>query len=149
MAKPTKDGLNKPAEGSSKSPAAKSSEGKGTLIYVIDDELSVGEAIKMVLESEGYRTRFFVDPALALSKFKAAEPRPRLLVTDYVMTPINGMELIDRCLKIDSTLKTILISGSVSSEIASLYQAKPSFFLSKPFSPNELSSAVAALLKAK
>src|SRR5258708_67508 len=83
------------------------------LVYVVDDESMIGEVVEVILQLEGYEARFFQNPCVAYEAFLQANPRPVLLLSDFVMTPMNGMELIDRCRQVDPGLKTILCSGNV------------------------------------
>ena len=63
------------------------------------------------------------------------------------MSPINGMELIERCKRVLPSLKTILYSGNVGEEIMQYYSTKPDGFLSKPFLPRTLVSVVNSVLR--
>jgi CheY-like chemotaxis protein len=126
-------------------PAAVLPQG-GALIYVVDDEPMVGELVATVLEMAGFQTKHFTHPAEALKAFTAANPRPALLMTDFVMPSLNGMELIERCKQPQPSLKTILYSGNVGAEIMQRYQVKPDFFIRKPFQPQNLIDNVCSVL---
>jgi DNA-binding NtrC family response regulator len=118
----------------------------GVSIYVVDDEPMVGELVATVLEMDGFQTRLFRDPAEALKVFIAANPRPVLLLTDFVMDGLNGMELIEHCKRAQPTLKTILYSGNVGVEITQRYPVKPDYFIRKPFQPKNLVDTVRLVL---
>lgn len=107
----------------------------GVSIYVVDDEPMVGELAATVLEMDGFQTRLFRDPAEALKALITANPRPVLLLTDFNMNGLNGMELIERCKRTQPTLKTILCSGTVGMDIIQRYPVKPDHFIRKPFQP--------------
>jgi DNA-binding NarL/FixJ family response regulator len=62
------------------------------------------------------------------------------------MSPINGLELIERCKRVDPSLRTILYSGNVREEILQFYRVKPDGFLSKPFLPKALVDMVQNIL---
>jgi len=116
------------------------------LIYVVDDQEMVVMVVQELLKLQNIPTRAFQDPEEALQAFAEADPKPQLLLTDYVMEQMNGMELIDRCKQIDPNLKTILYSGSVGSEIMEGYGTKPDRFLGKPFKPTVLIAMVNEVL---
>ena len=119
----------------------------GALIYVVDDESMVGDLVATVLEMAGYQISLFRKPAEALKAFIAANPRPALLLTDFNMDGLNGMELIEQCKRVQPTLKTILCSGTVGMEITQRYLVKPDFFIRKPFERlNNLVDAVRLVL---
>ena len=116
------------------------------LIYVVDDEKAVGDIIALLFQLQGFQTCLFEKPELALKAFVQAKPRPGLLVTDYVMHPINGMELIAQCLIIEPGLKTILISGNVGEDVLHRHAAQPDAFIRKPFVPKILMTTAHKLL---
>jgi len=116
------------------------------LVYVVDDQEMVLMVVEEFLKLQNLNTRTFQDPEVALQAFTEANPKPQLLLTDFVMEEMNGMELIDRCKRIDPALKTILYSGSVGAEIMDEYQTKPDRFLGKPFKPTALIAMVNEVL---
>jgi DNA-binding NtrC family response regulator len=118
----------------------------GALIYAVDDEPMVGELLATVLEMEGFRIKLFSQPAEALQAFIAANPRPALLVTDFVMEDLNGMELIENCKRTQPNLKSILYSGNVGAEILERYSVKPDYFMRKPFHSQKLVDVVRLVL---
>ncbi|MEK7674406.1 MAG: response regulator [Verrucomicrobiota bacterium] len=127
-------------------PASESSPERRPIIYVVDDEAMIGEMVEFVLKAAGYETKFFLDPEQAYEALGEADLKPDLLLTDFRMGSINGMELIERCRQIQPSLRAILISGNVGPEIAQYYSAKPDCFLSKPFLPKALVQTVESVL---
>ena len=71
-----------------------------------------------------------------------------MLLTDYVMKPLNGMELMQKCRAVEPKLRTVLFSGNVSEKITDLYSQKPDAFVPKPFQPPALVGIVRQLLAA-
>jgi FixJ family two-component response regulator len=61
------------------------------LIYVVDDDPSIGLALTAFLRSEGYTARRFSSPTAFLAAF---DPEvPGCVVTDLVMPEMSGLEL--------------------------------------------------------
>ena len=116
-----------PAGGTSRNPM------EGTLAYVVDDEALVGEVAANALKRAGLKPVVFQSSVVAWSAFMAAHPRPKLLVTDFLMKSLNGLELIERCKQAEPGLKTILFSGSVGFELVERYAIQPDRFINKPF----------------
>ncbi|MDA1277346.1 MAG: response regulator [Verrucomicrobia bacterium] len=116
------------------------------LILIVDDESQIGEVVEIVLNEKGYHTQLFSDPEVALRFLTEAQERPLLLLTDFLMPEMNGMELIEQCKKIQPDLKTILYSGNVGEEITQYYPARPDRVLDKPFHPNMLVACIEAVL---
>ena len=119
--------------------------GKG-LIYVVDDEPMLLEMANVVLEPLGYQLRTFRDPEAALNTFISARPRPLLVVTDYAMHRLNGMDLIAGCRRAEPKQKFLMVSGTVGPDIYRTASQKPDGFLAKPYHAKLLIGAVKALL---
>ena len=118
-----------------------------TVVYVVDDEPMVAEVVASVVEILGMKPVVFQNPAILLESFAAHHPQPGLLVTDYVMRPMNGIELIERCRQLAPGLRTILFSGSVDESITLNCREKPNKFLSKPLQINMLAEAIRGLVE--
>lgn len=119
--------------------------GKG-LIYIVDDEPMLLEMASVILEPLGYQLRTFRDPEAALSAFIAARPRPLLIITDYAMHQLNGMDLIASCRQAEPKQKILMVSGTVGPDIYRTAAQKPDGFLAKPYSAKLLVDAVKSLL---
>jgi DNA-binding NtrC family response regulator len=115
------------------------------VVFVVDDEVMLLDLAEMVLEPEGFMVRTFADPCLALADYKAAARRPDLIVTDYAMEGMNGLELIQECRKIHPGQKTLLVSGTVDETVYADSQIKPERFLAKPYNTDEFVATVRAL----
>lgn len=114
------------------------SGGKRELIFVIDDDPDILNLIKHVLDLEGFEVRSFTDPEEALIEFKSSGRKPEMVVTDYCMQPMSGLELISRCRETQPDLKTIVISGMVDEKDLAQLPQKTDRFISKPFKVSNL-----------
>ncbi|EEF60905.1 response regulator [Pedosphaera parvula] len=119
----------------------------GALIYVVDDEPMLLELATVILEPQGHNIKSFRDPEVALQTYAKANPKPAVLITDYAMHTMNGMELIEQFRRIDPNQKILLVSGTVGEDIFQNAPAKPDHFLAKPYQASELIDVVASLLK--
>jgi CheY-like chemotaxis protein len=122
--------------------------GGGALIYVVDDEPMLLELASVILEPAGYAIETFRTPETALRAFQAAKPPPVLLITDYAMHAMNGLELLEACRQIRPQQKVLLISGTVGQDIYRNSPVKPDRFLAKPYQSKQLIEAVEAILAA-
>jgi CheY-like chemotaxis protein len=116
------------------------------LIYVVDDERIICEMVGSILEPAGYRVQLFNDPRIAAASFAEARPKPDLLLTDFRMEPMHGMQLIEQCRKLDPSVPTILVSGQVDEDYVRTHGFKPDLFLRKPFYPAALINLVEGIL---
>jgi CheY-like chemotaxis protein len=130
-------------------PNQKPPKNSGPLVYVVDDEPMLLELATVILEPQGYRVKSFRDPEIALQTFGASKPRPDLLVTDYAMHTMNGMELIEHFRRLEPGQKILLVSGTVGEDIFQNSAAKPDRFLAKPYQASQLLGAVKSLLERK
>lgn len=116
------------------------------VIYIVDDEPLLGEMAEALLATEGWQARVFINPINALETFRAAAPRPCLLITDCVMREMNGIELIKSCRDVVPELKTILLSGTVAEDYVQGQRTQPDLFIHKPYRAETLLRAVRDLL---
>jgi len=121
--------------------------GKATkaLIYVVDDEPMLLELAAVILEPLGYAVKTFRDPQSALAAFTAAQPRPGLVITDFSMHRMNGMELLEACRRLRPEQKVLMISGTVDEAIYRNSPCKPDSFLAKPYQAKQLVDLVKEL----
>jgi two-component system cell cycle sensor histidine kinase/response regulator CckA len=122
-----------------------SSNNAPVTIFVVDDEPMLLEMAVMILEPLHYKVRTFRDPQTAIAEFSAANPRPALIVTDYAMHSMNGMDLIRECRRIHPKQKIILLSGTVDESIYTKAEVKPDRFLAKPYQVSDFVTLVQSL----
>ena len=135
--------MNEPKENSSQTGAD-----AAALIYVVDDEPMLLELASVILEPCGYEVRAFRDPAAALQSYTAAQPQPELLITDYAMHSMDGLELMRACRKLRPEQKVLLVSGTVDERVFRNRPDKPDRFLAKPYQARQLVELVRELLNA-
>lgn len=116
---------------------------KKRLIYVVDDKPALVDLAKIGLEAAGYAVKGFNNPADVVTAIQQGAPIPDILMTDFDMPQMNGVELIRECRRIHPHLKTIMVSGTIDSKevIGDVNR-----FLQKPYSPTILRAAIAELL---
>ena len=129
-----------------KSNPGSNGEDKRPLVFAVDDEPMLLELVAMVLEPLGYRVRTFRDPATAVRAFSLANPRPALIITDFAMHALKGMDLIAQCRRIHPQQKILLVSGTVDEGIYRHAEVKPDGFLAKPYAARQLSELVKSVL---
>ena len=116
------------------------------LIYLVDDQSVLLDLAEISLQAGGYVLKKFEDPELALKSFIKARSKPVLLITDYAMGKLNGLELIERCKEVKPDLKTIMISGTASAEILLDATVQVDRFIGKPYQPQNLAEIVRRIL---
>ena len=116
------------------------------VIFVVDDEAMLLELNAIILEPLGYRVLSFVDPVAAVRAYLLSEPRPALVITDYAMLGMNGLDVISACRRVNPTQKVIMISGTVDESTFQDAVEKPDYFLAKPYLSHQLTDLVRDLL---
>ncbi len=117
-----------------------------TTILIVDDEYLIADILSFALEDEGYLTVTAGSGQRALSILE--RERPQLIITDYMMPGMNGIELAEavRAHKTWGCLPIMLMSGAQ----AHLGVARPDLFVEvfdKPFDIHVVLSKVKALVK--
>jgi CheY-like chemotaxis protein len=116
------------------------------LIFVVDDEPMLLELASVILQPLGYALKTFRDPDSAVKSFARADPPPALIITDYAMHTMNGMDLINECRRLKPQQKIILVSGTVNQDVYRHSPIKPDLFLAKPYHPKQLVDAIESVL---
>lgn len=114
-------------------------------ILVVDDELSNAEVLALILHEEGFQVMVAGDGRQALERIE--EAAPDLLITDYMMPGMSGVELARavRQLPRHRNLPVLLMSGAAASTL-SMHDQDFDAFLRKPFDIEALLRAVQSLL---
>ncbi len=113
-------------------------------MFVVDDEPMLLELAEAILKPLGCVVRTFRDPELALKEF--AINHPTLVITDYAMGRMSGMDLIRECRRINPAQKLILLSGTVDEQVFADAPVKPDRFISKPYQIKDFLDCIKSLL---
>lgn len=120
---------------------------KGTVL-VIDDEKDLIELIRYNLEKDGFEVKGAVDGESGLAL--AAQELPDLILLDLMLPGIDGLEV---CRMLRSETRTARIPvimltarGAESDRVVGL-ELGADDYVTKPFSPRELTARVKALLR--
>src|SRR5215831_16337529 len=78
-------------------------------VLIIDDDASIREALKMILEYEGFETASAPDAVSGLAAIDAR--RPDAVLLDIKMPGMDGMEALDRIGALENPPPVLMISG--------------------------------------
>jgi DNA-binding NtrC family response regulator len=121
---------------------------KGALVFVVDDNALLGEITRQLIATAGYETKLFHQGLPARAELLAMARPPVVLVTDFDIGDINGLDLIGDVRAKLPGLKTLLVSGTAKPEALAAHPVKPDQFLAKPFRADDLLCAVDRLAAA-
>ena len=127
--------------------SAKNGTSAKPAIFVIDDEPMLLELASVILEPLGFTVTTFRDPSSAIEAFLASNPRPVLVITDYAMHKMTGLELISTCRRAQPGQCVLMVSGTVGEDLFRDSAIKPDSFLAKPYHAKQLTDLVLSLVK--
>ncbi len=122
-----------------------SSTGERTVL-IVDDDRDVGDILqKIILDETDYKVVWIAESDLALDA--AGYLRPSLLLLDYMLPSIDGLDLYDRLQGMEGMrgVPTVLISASETLPFEEL-RARGIYLLKKPFELGDLLDMLAQLL---
>lgn len=100
-----------------------------------------------ILAVEGYHVLEAADGEEALKVGGGYDDRIHLLLTDVVMSPMGGGELVKRIAPIRPDMKVLYISGYPDDPaVRSAMDGRTVSFLAKPFSPKVLIRTIRSIL---
>jgi len=117
--------------------------GRGETILVVEDEESILDLTKEILENLGYVALTAATPVEALRLAEEHGGGFQLLITDVIMPGLNGKELAGRLQSLYPELRCLFMSGYTADVIAHRgILDEGVHFISKPFSQDELAVKV-------
>ena len=117
-----------------------------THILVVDDEPNIREVVELYLRREGYDVEVTADGAAALVALE--RKLPDLVVLDLMLPEIDGLQIARILRQGDTDIPIIMLTakGDESDRITGL-ELGADDYVTKPFSPRELTARVKAVLR--
>jgi two-component system alkaline phosphatase synthesis response regulator PhoP len=122
----------------------------GKKVLVVDDEIHIVHVVAIKLRNNGYEVLSAENGADAFRL--ACDEKPDIVVTDYQMPVMTGLELVEKLRQNESTkdIPVIMLTArNFNVDDEQKQQLLISEFLSKPFSPKELLRSVEDILYQK
>jgi PAS domain S-box-containing protein len=127
-------------------PERRPAQGNRQILFV-DDESSLAQLAKQMLEKLGYRVEIQTNPLEALEAFRTAPARYDLVITDMTMPRMTGEALTRELLRIRPDLPVVICTGySERMNEARALELGARALLIKPLAIRDLSAAAAAAL---
>ena len=115
--------------------------GQKLRIMILDDEPIVGKRLAPTLTKSGFEVEVFLNPKEALERMDEAEFE--IVVTDFRMDELDGIEVLEQILSKCQNTRVILITGYATVEVAREALMKGAFdFIAKPFKPRDLKAVI-------
>jgi FixJ family two-component response regulator len=116
------------------------------LVAIVDDDESVRDAVKELLDSAGFSTAAFgsAESLLQSGRRRSVE----CVVTDLCMPGMSGLELHQRLLASHRPIPAILVTGCADEQVREqALAAGVAGYLAKPFRSSELLSCVRSAMR--
>lgn len=116
------------------------------VVLIVDDDRDIGDILqKIILEQTSYRVVWIAESELVLDA--APFLRPSLILLDYMLPGMLGLELYDRLQERENWrgVPTVLISAGTSLPFEEL-RARGIYLLRKPFDMDDLLDILAEYL---
>ncbi len=117
----------------------------GKLILIVDDEPRMIKFVQFNLELDGFRVISAKDGLDALEKIRTQ--LPDLVVLDVMMPRMDGFETLQRIREFSDVPVIMLTVKDEEEDKHRAFSAGADDYLTKPFSPRELSDRVKAVLR--
>lgn len=118
------------------------------ILVVEDDEVLLG-LLSSLLRQEGHEVREAASAAAALEILEAEKDRCDLVLTDFEMKPMNGLQLVNRIVQRSPNMKILFMSAYPTVVHAIEERFGPGNLLLKPFPAQELLRKIKKALASK
>jgi len=119
-------------------------EGTGEQVLIVDDEESIREMTRAVLEANGYRIMIANNGGEAVGVYAAHQSDISVVISDVMMPAMDGFQLLKALRSINSDVRVIMTSGLTGRNLPDLAEEEGAIaFLHKPFVAESLLRIVA------
>lgn len=118
-------------------------------ILIAEDDEMMLRTIEFKLLKDGFEVISCADGKEAMEKIISEEPD--IIITDIMMPFLTGLDLINKVkMELKLTIPIIVLSGvGLEKTVLEAFELGADDFISKPFSPNELTVRIKRLLLKK
>ena len=115
-------------------------------ILIVDDELSNRRILEQVLSRAGYSVETVDGGSRALNQLDAF--RPDLIILDYMMSDLTGMEVLRELRKREDDTPVIMITayGTIERAVEAIQEGAYDF-ITRPFKPDQITHVVRKALE--
>ena len=119
-------------------------------LLIVEDEETLLEMMKALMEDKGYRVITAMDGLQALEIYRSLKDDIDLVVTDVGLPKISGEILFSELKKLNPSVNVIVASGYISADSKSeIFKAGVKEFIQKPYFPDEVLRKIREVLDRK
>jgi len=117
-------------------------------ILLVEDDPMIGKSLRQALQGDGYAVDWVTDGEAAHTALRASPDAYALVVLDLGLPRRNGLDLLAALRRAGNRVRVLVVTArdAVSDRVAGL-DAGADDYLTKPFSLDELSARMRALLR--
>lgn len=120
---------------------------EGARLLIVDDEPSITTYLKELLSMHGYEVDVFNKPGEAIEHFKKHPDDFSLIITDYTMPNMTGLDLMEEIKQINNAIPIMLCTGySDRVDENSAKENGIASYMMKPFSADTLLEKISGLM---
>ena len=118
-------------------------------VFIVDDEPAMRDCLRLLVQTMGLAAKCFSSAGEFLEYITPMEiSQPVCLIADVQMPRISGIELLKRLRSSGRKFPVVMTSGHRTVALEHNLEAMgATYFLEKPFRPNELQEIVAKSIK--
>jgi len=118
------------------------SEGCNVGIAIVEDEKELVKVYQRIFSRKGFFISFVAYDGLeAVKKYIECTPKPHVIIMDYRLPLMNGIDATKEILKIDANARIVFLSADIGVKDEAM-KAGAFIFLKKPASIMEITNAV-------
>ena len=114
-------------------------------ILIVEDEMAIGDLIKMELQTRGYKCEIATDGEIAANYIE--NNRYDLILLDIMLPKIDGYELLKYIKQIDGTPTIFITAKSQTKDKVVGLKEGADDYITKPFEIEELIARIEAVLR--
>ena len=114
-------------------------------ILVVEDEAQITRTLRLYLEQAGYQVVIIADGALAMPAFR--REKPEMVILDLYLPHVDGWEICRQIRRESDTPIIMLTARSEESDKLVGLELGADDYVTKPFSPRELTARVRVVLR--
>ena len=116
-------------------------------VFVVDDDDSARQALKCLLEAEGFAVQIYSSAERVLDETQVT--KNSCLVTDYHMPGMDGLELVDELRIRGNSIPAILVTGDPNQNVRDRAAAAHVPVIEKPNSAKSVVECIQEVAKAR
>ena len=115
-------------------------------VAIVDDEAGIVRTYELLFKRRGIPVAFVAyDGPEAVEKFRSAKPKPAVVIIDFRLPSMSGLDVMDQILKMAPETRIIFLSADDSVKDKAI-ESGADVFIKKPARLKEITDVVNSLM---